>query len=52
MITIAQLELGKTLDLMGRRDEALENYRAVQATEDVAGSKREAQTLIARRFHP
>jgi len=52
MTTVAQLELGKTLDLMGLRDEALDNYRAVQAAEDVAGSKREAQTLIARRFHP
>ena len=37
--TIARLELGKTLDLMGARAEALKNYRQVIAAEDFAGSR-------------
>jgi len=40
--TIAHLELGKTLDLLGRRQEALEQYRAVEIAEDFAGSRAEA----------
>ncbi len=46
--TVARLELGKTFDLLGRRDEALAHYRAVAAAEDVAGSRREAEELLKR----
>ena len=49
--TIARLELGKTLDLMGARAEALKNYRQVIAAEDSAGSRTEAETLMRRPFH-
>jgi len=48
--TIGRLELGKTLDLMGRREQAREHYRAVAAAEDVAGSREEAQQLLRRAF--
>lgn len=48
--TVARLELGKTLDLMGKRDEALKNYEAVLAAEDFAGSRLEAEELLKRPF--
>ena len=48
--TIARLELGKTLDLMGARAEALKNYRQVIAAEDFAGSRTEAENLLRRPF--
>ena len=48
--TVARLELGKTLDLMGRRSEAVEHYRNVQAAEDFAGSRREAEGLLKKPF--
>jgi tetratricopeptide (TPR) repeat protein len=48
--TVARLELGKTLDLLGRRSEALTLYRTVQAAEDFAGSRREAEMLIKKPF--
>ena len=48
--TVAHLELGKTLDLMGKRDEALKNYAAVAAAEDVAGSQLEARKLLTTSF--
>jgi len=47
--TIARLELGKTLDLDGRRQEALEHYTAV-AAEDIAGTQAEARELQGRPF--
>ncbi len=48
--TVAHLEMGKTLDLMGRRDEAVSNYQAVAAAEDLAGSRLEAQQLLRRPY--
>jgi tetratricopeptide (TPR) repeat protein len=48
--TVARLELGKTLDLMGRREEALKSYEAVLAAEDFAGSRLEAQGLLRQRY--
>ncbi len=44
--TIARLELGKTLDLLGRRAEAREHYLAVTRAPDIAGSRQEAQDLL------
>ncbi len=51
-LTLARLELGKTLDLQGRRDEALAQYNTVAAAEDVAGSQQEAKELLRRSFRP
>jgi tetratricopeptide (TPR) repeat protein len=48
--TVAQLELGKTLDLQGRRREAEEQYRAVAAAEDIAGTRQEAAELLRRAY--
>jgi len=48
--TIARLELGKTLDGMGRRGEAVQHYRAVVAAEEVAGSRQEASELLRRPY--
>lgn len=48
--TVARLELGKTFDLMGRRSEAVEQYQAVLAADDVAGSKLEAGSLLKTSF--
>jgi len=48
--TIARLELGKTLDLLGRRQDALDLYVTVRAAEDFAGSRREAQRLMKKPF--
>ncbi len=48
--TVAHLELGKTLDLMGRRDEARQQYQRVVAAADVAGSRREAERLLGRGY--
>lgn len=48
--TIARLEMGKTLDLLGSRSEARERYREVAAAEDVAGSREEAQELLRRPY--
>ena len=48
--TVARLELGKTLDLMGRRAEALVYYRQVAAAEDYTGSQNEARRLIVEPF--
>jgi tetratricopeptide (TPR) repeat protein len=50
--TVARLEMGKTLDLMGRRSEALQQYRLVEGADDFAGSHLEARKLIARPFQP
>jgi len=48
--TIARLELGKTLDLAGRRPQAREQYQAVVQADDVAGSRQEAQGLLRRPY--
>ena len=45
-LTIARLERAKTLDLMGQRQEALKVYRAVVDAPDVAGSRKEAASLM------
>jgi tetratricopeptide (TPR) repeat protein len=47
---VARLELGKSLDLMGARAEALENYRQVIAAEDFAASRSEARNLLRRPY--
>lgn len=44
--TIAHLELGKTLDLQNRREEALQHYRMVWDADDVVGSKADARRLM------
>jgi tetratricopeptide (TPR) repeat protein len=49
--TVARLELAKTLDRMGRRQEALQLYEAVRSAPDVAGSRGEAQRLLRTPFH-
>jgi len=43
---VAHLELGKTLGLMGRRDDAIAEYRMAAAAPDFAGSRQEAQELL------
>jgi tetratricopeptide (TPR) repeat protein len=48
--TIARLELGKTLDLQGRRREAQEQYRIAAAAEDIAGSRQEATELLRKPY--
>jgi len=48
--TIARLELGKTLDLMGRRSDAVRYYKMVAGATDFAGSREEAGKLLARSF--
>ncbi len=47
---IARLELAKTYDLLGRRDDAVKLYQAVQQAEDFAGSRLEAERLLRRAF--
>ena len=44
--TRAHLELGKTLDLANRRQEALAHYRTVAESENVHGSRYEAARLL------
>jgi tetratricopeptide (TPR) repeat protein len=48
--TVARLDLGKTLDLMNRRGEALAYYRQVAEAEDYGGSQNEALRLLAEPF--
>jgi hypothetical protein len=43
---VAHLELGKTLDLANRRGEAMAHYRAVAESENVHGSRQEAERLL------
>ena len=50
--TIAHLELGKTLDQMGRRSEALEQYGQVRKAADYAGSHREAARYLSQPYQP
>jgi tetratricopeptide (TPR) repeat protein len=47
---IAHLELGKTLDLQGRRADALRRYQEAMALEDVMGSREEAGNLVERPY--
>ncbi|MCW5983428.1 MAG: hypothetical protein KIT09_35375 [Bryobacteraceae bacterium] len=47
---VAHLELGKTLDLDGRREEAVAHYRQVKAAMDVVGSLEEAERLLERPY--
>lgn len=48
--TLAHLELGKTLDLMGLRADAVKHYESVSAAEDVAGSRDEAQRYVKKPY--
>jgi tetratricopeptide (TPR) repeat protein len=43
---VAHLEMGKTYDVMGQRDRALQQYQAVVALEDFADSREEARGLL------
>jgi tetratricopeptide (TPR) repeat protein len=47
---VAHLELGKTLDLMGRRPEAVAEYRKAAAAPDFAGSQAEAQERLRKPY--
>lgn len=47
-LALAHLELGKTLGLMGRRDDAIAECRMAAAAPDFAGSRQEAQKLLHR----
>lgn len=47
---VARLELGKTLDLLGRRGEAVNYYRQVAGAQDFGGSQKEARELLAQPF--
>ena len=46
----ALLELGKTLDLAGRRAEAVEQYRLVQQAADYDNAHREAAQYLNRPY--
>lgn len=48
--SVSLLELGKTLDLQKKREEATLRYRAVLADPDVAGCHKEARALLARSY--
>jgi tetratricopeptide (TPR) repeat protein len=43
---VSRLEIGKTYDFMGRRDDATREYRTVLGLENFAGSREEAQELL------
>lgn len=47
---LSQLELGKTLDLIGRRDEARAAYTQAAAAPDVNGSRAQAQRYLRAPF--
>jgi tetratricopeptide (TPR) repeat protein len=47
---LAHLELGKTLDAMGRRADAQAEYRLAAAAPDVAGSRQEAQQRLRKPY--
>ena len=49
---VSRLELGKSYDLMGRRNEALAEYRSALQLEDFAGSRQEARDLISKPYRP
>ena len=46
----ALLELGKTFDLAGRRDDAVRQYRLVQQAQEFANSHREATLYLTRPY--
>ncbi|MFN0168698.1 MAG: tetratricopeptide repeat protein [Bryobacteraceae bacterium] len=46
----ARLELGKTLDLEGRRGEAIDQYRQLLASAPPASLQREAESLLKRPY--
>lgn len=48
---LSQLELGKTLDLLGRRDEAKAAYAQAAASPDVSGSRDQAQRYLRAPFN-
>jgi tetratricopeptide (TPR) repeat protein len=48
--TVSHLELGKTYDRLGRREQALEQYRRVLALEDFVNSRGEAQELLRNAY--
>jgi tetratricopeptide (TPR) repeat protein len=50
LLTVAHLEMGKTLDLRGQRALALVEYRIVAHSEDFLGSRQEAESLLTRPF--
>ena len=47
---LALLELGKTLDLAGRRQQAVVQYRQVVEAQDYAGSRAEASQYLSRSY--
>jgi tetratricopeptide (TPR) repeat protein len=49
---VSHLELGKSYDLMGRRNEAIAQYRSASQLEDFAGSQQEARDLISKPYGP
>jgi tetratricopeptide (TPR) repeat protein len=51
-ISLSYLNRGKTYDLLGRRDEALADYRTVLQRRDVWELHDQAKALIRRPFHP
>jgi tetratricopeptide (TPR) repeat protein len=49
-VIVARLELGKTLDLLGQRQEALKQYQTVVKSADIAGSQKEAAELLQHAY--
>jgi hypothetical protein len=49
-LSLARLELGKTLDLQARRVSAVEQYRLVLQGNDFLGIRREAQQWLRRPY--
>ena len=49
-LSIASLELGKTLDVLGQRARAAEQYRRVLAGDDVLGTREDAKQWLARPY--
>jgi tetratricopeptide (TPR) repeat protein len=48
---LSRLGAGQALDSLGRRDEAIVEYRAVLALNDIEGSHRQAKAFIDRPYH-
>jgi tetratricopeptide (TPR) repeat protein len=47
---VAHLEMGKTYDVMGRREQAVREYQTVLGLEDFADSRGEARELLERPY--
>ena len=47
---VAHLEMGKTYDRMGSRQQAVRHYESVVALEDFAGSRQEARQLLKQAY--